>query len=641
MKIESVRIQNLRSMKDETICLGDYTCLVGPNGAGKSNVICALNIFFRETADCATDLTTLDEEDFHQKQTDEPVTITLTFTDLNQEAQEDLSHYCRQGKLIVSAVATFDAATGKAAVLQYGQRMGLEAFRKFFDAQKAEAKVAALKEIYEDLREGYPQLPKAGTEKQMQEALWDYESAHAAGCVPIPSQDRFYGQPGRGENLLEKHVQWVYIPAVKDAASEETEAKNTALGRLLERTVRAKVDFTTQIDEFRKEWRAEYQEFLDGHQSALNELSTSLAARVAAWSHPDASVKLEWAEDPEKSVRVAEPIAGVLAGEGTFQGRLPRFGHGLQRCYLFALLQELAYCGDAKESTLVLACEEPELYQHPPQARHLSNVLQHLSESNSQVLISTHSPYFVSGERFEDVRMIRKRDGRSAVSYATYDEIGKDIAKARGDDHPKPSGTLAKVHQALQSALGEMFFTPRLVLVEGLEDLAYVTTYLNLMDLWDEYRRFGIHIVPTDGKSQMVRPLAIAARLGIPAYCVFDADRDKPDKNGSRKKHERDNTAILTMAGVANPEPFPDTTYWGKRVVMWPSEFAKVVASEIGQADWEACCAQADRDYDCAGGLGKNTLHIARVLALAWDAGKRSQSLEKLCNALVDFGEQG
>jgi hypothetical protein len=33
----------------------------------------------------------------------------------------------------------------------------------------------------------------------------------------------------------------------------------------------------------------------------------------------------------------------------------------------------------------------------------------------------------------------------------------------------KRAGALAKIHQVLQPSLSEMFFTPKLVLVEGLE----------------------------------------------------------------------------------------------------------------------------------------------------------------------------
>jgi len=75
MKIKSLGIENLRSFKDETIELNDYTCLVGPNGSGKSTVLCALNIFFRESEDYSIDLNCLCEEDFHCKVTEDPFII--------------------------------------------------------------------------------------------------------------------------------------------------------------------------------------------------------------------------------------------------------------------------------------------------------------------------------------------------------------------------------------------------------------------------------------------------------------------------------------------------------------------------------------------------------------------------------------
>lgn len=66
MKLESLRIINLRSIADETIYFDDYTCLVGPNGAGKSTVFCALNILFRDNTESNLNLINLDREDFHK-----------------------------------------------------------------------------------------------------------------------------------------------------------------------------------------------------------------------------------------------------------------------------------------------------------------------------------------------------------------------------------------------------------------------------------------------------------------------------------------------------------------------------------------------------------------------------------------------
>ena len=152
MRIETVRIENFRSFEDATVPFNDYACLVGPNGSGKSTVLTALNVFFRETENLPTDLSQLELEDFHCKNIATPITITVTFTDLSEEAKDDFSNYVRQGKLVVTAVATFDEATRKAQVKQYGQRLGMTALRPFFEALDEGKKVSELKEIYSELR---------------------------------------------------------------------------------------------------------------------------------------------------------------------------------------------------------------------------------------------------------------------------------------------------------------------------------------------------------------------------------------------------------------------------------------------------------------------------------------------------------
>lgn len=639
MKIKSVRIRNFRSIKEQTVELGDYTCFVGANGSGKSNVLHALNVFFGESDIPGLDTRVLGEEDYHSKNTGEPVEITITFSDLSPEAKEDLAHYVRHDQLVVSVEARFDATTGGAHVKQYGRRMVIKDFAPFFEAEKQGKKVADLKTIYADLQKAYSGLPAPGTKEAMITALRSYEESHEEKCEELPSGDEFYGV-AKGKNHLEKYIQWVYVPAVKDASSEQAEAKATALGKLLARTVRSKVNFKDSIDAIRNEMQEKYGKLLADSHEQLAEISQALRDRLVEWAHQDATLRLKWHQDPEKAIRVDEPFAQAILGEAGFEGELTRFGHGLQRSFLLALLQELSGSGIEAGARLILGCEEPELYQHPPQARHLYNVLLMLSEQNSQILVATHSPYFVSGEGFESVRMVRKSNGASSITRTTYNEVSGRIATARGEKPVKASGQLAKIHQALQPGLSEMFFASRIVFVEGLEDTAYLTTYLHLLDLWDEYRKLGCHLIPTDGKSEMLQPLAVARCLQIPAFVVFDSDGDKPDKNGSKGKHRKDNSAILGLCGVAIPEPFPPDTFWGDNVVMWPSDIGKVVEQEIGKADWEKVRSEADTKYGHAGNLRKNMLHIASSLQAAWEAGEKSDSLKKLCKKITEFAKR-
>ncbi len=201
MKIASVRIENFRSFKDETIFFNDYTCLVGPNGAGKSTVLNALNVFFRMTEDVQTNLQQLEEEDFHCRKTDNPIKITVTFKNLSQEANKDFFHYVRQDQLVVTAVATFVQTEKKADVKQYGQRLGIPAFAPFFKAESDKKLVPELKQIYKELRQNREGLPAPGSKQAMIQALREYESARGDECDLIPSEDQFYGY-SKGTNLL-------------------------------------------------------------------------------------------------------------------------------------------------------------------------------------------------------------------------------------------------------------------------------------------------------------------------------------------------------------------------------------------------------------------------------------------------------
>ncbi len=636
MKIESVRIKNLRSLADIIVPLNDHTCLVGPNGSGKSTILVALNLFFRETENTATDLTMLDREDFHQKNTNDPIEITVTFHDLSPEAQEDFKDYFRQDRLVVSAIAAFDPLTQRAAVKQFGERLAMSAFKNFFRAEGDGAKVADLKKQYTEVQQEFG-LPNPGTKDQMITTLRNYEAQHPDKCELQRSEDQFYGF-SRGTNRLARHVQWIYVPAVKDAASEQLEARNTALGRLLARTVRAKTNFEDSITDLRRKAQEQYQALLDANQIVLSDLSKALKKRLVEWAHPDATLKLEWTQDPDKSVRVDEPLARIIAGEGDFEGELARFGHGLQRSYLLALLHELALIDDESSPKLILGCEEPELYQHPPQARHLATVLEALSNANAQIIVSTHSPLFVSGEGFENVRMVRKDDQkrRSTISHMTYAELAAAMATATGEQPLRPQGVLAKIHQALQPALCEMFFCSRLVLVEGLEDWAYISSCIQLMAKWDDFRRLGCHIVPANGKSEIIQPLILAKKMGIQTYVVFDSDAHRPDHGGSRAKHERDNKALLTLLSRPNENPMPQQTIWGTGFVMWESDIGEIIKNEIGEADWTGYCTKADQQYGQPGGLRKYILHIGAALKLAWDNEKRSPSLERLCTEILE-----
>ena len=140
---------------------------------------------------------------------------------------------------------------------------------------------------------------------------------------------------------------------------------------------------------------------------------------------------------------------------------------------------------------------------------------------------------------------------------------------------------MSKVNQALQPSLNEMFFTQRLILVEGLEDVGYITSWLVLTDRWEDYRRSGCHTVHVDGKSEMIRPAIIAQGLRIPTFAIVDADGDKIIKPENRTRHHRDNQALIRLFGADEGDTFPVATIWLGNFVMWPSNLADTIEREF------------------------------------------------------------
>jgi len=635
MKIESIRIENFRSFKDETICFDYYTCLVGANGCGKSTVLNALNIFFRQNKDCSTDLCNLSAEDFHHKNTVNPIKITVTFIELSEKAKEDLSDYVRQDKLIISSIAEYDHNKNIAEVKQFGNRLGFEEFRKYFEADKNSAKVDELKKIYSDYQKKYKDLPKASTKNDMEKCLRTYESQHKDKCVLIPSEDQFYGV-SRGQNRIGPHIQWIFVPAVKDVIEESEESKNSALGQLLARTVRAKVNFLEKINNLKKNTLAEYQEILDKEQSALEEISENLRMKLESWAHPGINAKILWKQDPEKSIKVEEPWAYIKIGERGFEGELARFGHGLQRSYMLALLQELATGTDESAPTLIMGIEEPEICQHPPQARHLAETLIELSKKNSQIIICSHNPLFIPGDNFESVRLVRGKNtpSESYVSQIDYSTLSKKLEQS-GQKALKEEGMLAKLYPSLNPIINEMFFCNKLILTEGIEDVAYISTYLLLKDQMKDFRRYGGHIVPAGGKSELIKPLAMANLLKLPVYVVCDADTDK-EKEDEIIAHKKDNKSILFLLGYDNLDEWPEETIYENHLTMWHTNLTKVFMAK-DRNKWNDFKTQAYNYYGNPGGINKNPLAIARAIKIAWDAGYKSEEMIKIVDIIINF----
>jgi predicted ATP-dependent endonuclease of OLD family len=219
---------------------------------------------------------------------------------------------------------------------------------------------------------------------------------------------------------------------------------------------------------------------------------------------------------------------------------------------------------------VLLGIEEPEVFQHPLQARHLSKTLAALSRPGTapiQVVYATHSEYFVDPTRFHSIRRMTKVSGSRGI------EVSRTTAATVAGVSSRLAGLIPdaevdmRVRVAMRRQLAEAVFARGVLIVEGATDAAFLH---GLADRSGGFDAVGIAVVDVGGKTRLLLPWAIMEALGIPTYVVFDGDGgiyDRLIRNGRAEDEARQEKARTgrinrqTLAALGGPDvEFPKTT---------------------------------------------------------------------------------
>src|SRR5439155_19591134 len=131
---------------------------------------------------------------------------------------------------------------------------------------------------------------------------------------------------------------------------------------------------------------------------------------------------------------------------------------------------------------LLLAIEEPELYQHPNRQRHLAKTLLQLSSGatpgvaeRTQIIYGTHSPLFVGIDRINQIRLLKKVANGAKPKCTKgvrtdLDRVADIIWQAAGSQGAKFTGVTLMPRLQVIMTLSEGFFADVAVLVEGEDD---------------------------------------------------------------------------------------------------------------------------------------------------------------------------
>ena len=553
MKIQSVRIQNFRTLKDVTIPFDCVTTLIGPNGSGKSTVLRALDWFFNGKPGSLT------EKDCFFEATDEDIEVQVTFSDLTEKDRNELGKYAPEG------VTTFTAWKCRGPDGSESLSANSKSYPPF-NTIRDQGSAADKKAAYNALRTAETSLglPSWSSVEAANQAMTAWEADHTDQLDEAPEslQTNFFGFNSGGK--MSGLFTFVLVTADLRASEESIDGKSSIIGRILERSI-DRIAADEAIAKIVEESRMQQQKIYEEKFKVPLESMTEQLNEVVASYSPGRAVTVSPSEVELKAPRTTFEVA-VL--DGIKPTVVERQGHGFQRTLLISALQLLAQSGAASaEGVICLAIEEPELFQHPIQAQTFAKVLRSLAEDASkriQVTYATHSPYFLEARHFDQVRRLtRSFDEKPVVTvhFATVAEV-----KAKLSGVLKAATVDRQLDGIVANELAVALFAHRAFLVEGTTESAVFYGIGDKTSL-GSLEAAGVSIVSVGGKTSIALAHAILTLIGIPAYALFDADggfeaRAKangkaPDKiDEERKKNAAENRAALKYFGRTE-EDFP------------------------------------------------------------------------------------
>lgn len=644
MQLLKARIKNFRSLRDISIDFEAHTALIGGNGAGKSSILKALEKFYSTSK-------ALDPDDYFGRDTTLPVEIELTFGSLSASEHETFESRVREGMLTVSRIFDGTASSGR----YYGSTLQNPDFAAIRAINGASDKRSAYKELREN-NPTYAALPNAANAGQIEGHLQQWEMEHPDSLTLLRDDGQFFGFQNAGRGALQRHTSFVFVPAVREASLDAADGKSSAIGRLLEIVVRSAILQRKDVQAFQEEVTARYRALVaPANMPELGELADRLTGDLKSL-YRDAAVGLTWREVAD--IAVPLPAADVSLSDEGFGGPVDRQGHGLQRAFVFTLLQHLAKTSNhspspegesAKEAavaaspaapSLILAIEEPELYQHPTKQRHLASVLRDLSTGSlpgatgpTQIIFGSHSPMFVAMDRSNEIRLARRaKSDDSKFKHARLTSLSLAKVAARLEKaNKKPPGTwsaetLAPRLHILGTELSEGFFANGVVLVEGRSDRSALQACARLLGF--DFHAAGIAILPVEGKLNLDRPYAVFTELEIPTFMVWDCDQNK--------KEVAANAALLHLADADASYDDPISTRIASNYAYFEDALESTLTSELGNEVHQLCLAEACEPFGLTPSRDAHKIPeiMHRVLTCARDKGIGSSTLETLVKAI-------
>ncbi|MGO2069502.1 ATP-binding protein [Glutamicibacter arilaitensis] len=415
MKLVAVALKNFRGYQEEQwVSFSDLTTVVGRNDVGKSTILEALDIFFGgnvvkpEVSD--KNVSTLDN--YFQitcKFSDLPPQVVLdaqASTSLENEYLLDADGYLQLQKRWICTTAKPKEEVR--AVCQHPSNEGLNDLVTLGNA--------ALKKLAKDrLSETAHAAVNKASNPHLRAALWANEDlALEETAVPLGKED--------GGKIWSKLA--LHLPhfALFQSDRKSTDADDEVQEPMKMAVMAALAEESVQklLDDVVEAVRVKATDLATRTHEALTEIDPAIAEGLIP----------EFKNDP----RWSGLFSVVLQGSNGVA--INKRGSGVRRLILVSFFKaEAKRMIESNEKTSVIyALEEPETSQHPRNQRILLDSFQTMAEvPGTQVILTSHSPGFVSHLPAESLRYVRKDPvtGTPFVSDGD-DDLWADLADELG-----------------------------------------------------------------------------------------------------------------------------------------------------------------------------------------------------------------
>lgn len=352
-----------------------------------------------------------------------------------------------------------------------------------------------------------------------------------------------------------------YIPAVKNAADDFNPKGKNPFNNLLSNVINdmsaSNAAYMNVKEKIRELAEVLSKKLADGSANAdrpkqLSRLEELLETELATWNTKiDIDIAMP---DVDEALRLGTTVS-VDDGVST---DINKKGNGLQRSLIFALIKawakvsveekakraETATDEEIKESkSSYFLFEEPELYLHPQAQRELFSSLKILSESESQVFLSTHSSSFIDLGLYESICVVCKNSLDEGTQTLQCTE------KLFGDDNDEDYQQFQLTYY-INPDRGELFFARKVILVEGQTEKS-VITYIAKRLL--KIHKYEYTIIDCATKNNIPLFIKLLNKFRLPYIAVYDrdhqADRDPKDLPAIDKSSQNIEDAIDAQYG--------------------------------------------------------------------------------------------